>query len=116
MRKYGLGGAPSLDQAIVQGASPTAGVTGRLAHTVTLEVSPRDAEKLNVAENLGRLTLTIRAVAQSKVPQAEMRTPMFAGEVSPTLAATSVTPGVQPGGGHVVEVIEGSQRTEVHFP
>lgn len=102
----------AVDQEMVQGAPPTATVTGKIAHTVTLQVDPRDAERLNVAENLGRLTLTIRAVAESKEPQAETRTPMFAGEVSSAPGMSQPAAGT----GHVVAVIEGSQRTEVHFP
>ncbi len=103
----------AVDQAIVQGASPTAGVTGRLAHTVTLEVDARNAEKLNVAENLGRLSLAIRAVDRSKIPQPQIRGSVYASDVSPSLA---VVQGARVSAGKSVQVIQGSTRTEVHFP
>lgn len=103
----------AVDQGMVQGATPASPVAGKVAHTVTLEVAPKDAQRLNVAENLGRLTLAIRGVAESATPEPESRAPMFAGQVSPSLADLSGKP---PTVGHVVEVIEGGQRTEVHFP
>ena len=103
----------AVDQAIVQGASPTAHVTGHLARTVTLEVSPHNAERLDVAQNLGRLSLAIRAVNKSAVPQPQARGTVYASDVSPSLAATAAS---SSGPGHNVEVIEGAQRTEVHFP
>ncbi len=104
----------AVDQAIVQGASPTAGVTGKIAHTVTLEVDARDAQRLNVAENLGRMSLAIRAVDNSAVPQAQPRGSVFASDVTPALAIAAGGPPA--GAGHTVEVIQGDQRTEVHFP
>ncbi|MDE2332932.1 MAG: Flp pilus assembly protein CpaB [Rhodospirillales bacterium] len=104
----------AVDQAIVQGAPPNAAVTGKVAHTVTLEVDARDAQRLNVAENLGRLSLAIRAVDTSAVPQAQPRGSVFASDVTPALAISAGGP--SPGAGHNVEVIQGDQRTEVHFP
>jgi pilus assembly protein CpaB len=104
----------AVDQEIVQGASPTAGVAGRVARTVTLEVDPRDAEKINVAQNLGRLSLAIRAVDHSQTPQIEGRGSVYASDVSPNLAIPVSGPSAGPG--HNVQVIQGDQRTEVHFP
>jgi pilus assembly protein CpaB len=105
----------AVDQEIVQGASPTAGVTGRLARTVTLQVSDRDAERINVAQSLGRLSLAIRAVDTSAVPQLQGRGAVFASDVSPNLAGSPASPATLATGSSV-EVIQGDQRTEVHFP
>ena len=66
--------------------------TGRLAHTVTLEVTPQQAERAAVAERLGRLTLAIRAadgIAEATGP----RSSVYGGDVSPALA-DGITPGV----------------------
>ncbi len=102
----------AVDMDIVQGASPTAGVTGHLAHTVTLQVTPHQAKLLAVAQNLGRLMLTIRASAQAPGPQAESRGPLYASDASPNM--TNRTP--QAAGGKNVELIEGDQRSLIHFP
>ena len=49
----------AIDQQILQGAT---GSQVQPARTVTLEVPPADAEKVSVAERLGRLSLTIRSL------------------------------------------------------
>lgn len=107
----------AVDQEIVQGASPTAGVTGRLARTVTLEVDARDAERISVAQGLGHLSLAIRAVDSSAMPRPQGRSTVYASDVSPNMALSSSGPAPATSStGHSVEVIEGDQRTEVHFP
>ena len=53
----------AVDQSIAQGAVASGdNATGRLARTVTLEVTPQQAERAAVAERLGKITLAIRAV------------------------------------------------------
>jgi pilus assembly protein CpaB len=101
----------AVDQEIVQGASPTAGVTGRLARTVTLEVSGNDAERLSVAQGLGRISLAIRAADNSATPRPAGGGVVYASDVAPNLAGPALA-----GNGHNVSVIQGDQRTEVHFP
>lgn len=64
------------------------------AVTVTLEATPQQAEKINVAEELGKLSLTLRSlsenVAESSTPAAPPAAstpapPTWAGDVSPAL-------------------------------
>ena len=99
----------AVDQSIAQGAVPSSdNATGRLAHTVTLEVTPQPAERAAVAERLGRLTLAIRAadgIAEATGP----RSSVYGGDVSPALA-DGITPGVAK-----MKVIEGKDRREVTF-
>lgn len=86
------------------GAAEAAGevVTGprRVPATVTLEVAPEEAERVTVATTLGRLHLTLRAVAQGDgdAPydggwSAQDGAPTtWAGQVSPGLAAVRIAP------------------------
>lgn len=97
----------AVDQEIVQGAPSAAKGAGRVARTVTLQVGPRDAERIAVAQNLGRLSLAIRAVDRSLTPRP-------VGQAAVT--ADDVSPGEATGAGRSVQVIQGDQRTEVHFP
>jgi pilus assembly protein CpaB len=73
--------------------NPTGGAT--FGRTVTLEVTPVQAEKINVATDLGKLTLTLRAAdgAKSRIAAAapgpgiatDNIKPTWAGDVSPSL-------------------------------
>ena len=99
----------AVDQDIVQGASPTAGVSGRLASTVTLQASEGQAERLTVAGHLGRLSLAIRAVGSTPTHDAGLPPGITGEEVSPALAqAGGVT-------GSRVMVIQGDQQREMTF-
>ncbi|MGE4047967.1 MAG: Flp pilus assembly protein CpaB [Acetobacteraceae bacterium] len=51
----------AIDQQLVQGAAPVSGDPA--SRTVTLEVSPNEAERVSVAMRLGRLSLSLRAAA-----------------------------------------------------
>src|ERR1700761_5256837 len=52
----------AVDQSIAQGAVASGdNATGRVARTVTLEVTPQQAERAALAERLGKVTLAIRA-------------------------------------------------------
>jgi pilus assembly protein CpaB len=66
--------------------NPAAGSFGR---TVTLEVTPEDAEQINVAAELGKLSLTLRSVTGPTTLVAASPTehvkPKWAGDVSPAL-------------------------------
>jgi pilus assembly protein CpaB len=98
----------AVDQSITQGAIATGdNATGRLARTVTLEVTPNEAERTVVAERLGRITLTIHpvdGVATATGPRASV----YSGDVSAALAE---------GGTPVprMRVIEGKDAREVMF-
>jgi len=94
----GLGASPSLD--------------GRIARTVTLEVTPEEAERVAVASQLGRLSLTIRAMAEGLEREGEARRSVFGGDVSPALAQTD--PADRPVGARM-QIIRGTERQEVTF-
>jgi pilus assembly protein CpaB len=66
--------------------NPNAGSFGR---TVTLEVTPDDAEQINVAAELGKLSLTLRSVSGpiTTASPTEHVKPKWAGDVSPALYA-----------------------------
>ena len=95
-----------IDQEIVQGAPAGAVVAGKLARTVTLEVTPEQAEKVAVAEDLGQLTLTIRSATERPNPTLSTT---FGSDVSAALARTDKPVG------QTIQLIEGDKRTEVTF-
>ena len=77
--------------------------------TVTLEVMPDQAEKINVATELGKLSLTLRGVGPD-APGGNGK-PTWAGDVSPALGGAmpeKVIPPERPS----VEIIRGSKGTE----
>ena len=117
-------------------AKPTAGAATPFGRTVTLEVTAEQAEQINVAQELGKLSLTLRsatdyasaAPATSTAPsiapsivKAVARPvdghvrPTWAGDVSPALLGaavekpTAITP-------PSVTVIHGSNKTETIKP
>jgi pilus assembly protein CpaB len=52
----------AIDQQLVQGGTSSTADTANQSRTVTLEVSPEDAEKVAVATRLGKLELAVRPV------------------------------------------------------
>jgi pilus assembly protein CpaB len=99
----------AVDQSIIQGAITTLdNVTGRLARTVTLEVTPQQAEKAAVAERLGKLTLAIRA-ADGAIEAAGPRGLTYGGDVSAALADAPEVATTH------VQVIEGKDARDVTF-
>ena len=88
--------------------------------TVTLEVMPDQAEKINVATELGKLSLTLRSVssaegvAAASAPgpgKASGIKPTWAGDVSPALGG-AMPEKVTPTERAPVEVIRGSRGVE----
>jgi pilus assembly protein CpaB len=95
--------------------------SGSFGRTVTLEVTPQQAEKINVATELGKLSLTLRSVVG---PDGVIATstagpgpsngvkPTWAGDVSPALGGAmpekTITVQQPP-----VEVVRGSKREAV---
>lgn len=90
--------------------------------TVTLEVTPEQAEKINVAAELGKLSLTLRSIGASEgivatsAPMPARATsvkPVWAGDVSPALGdampPNKVVVAEQP----AVEVIHGTKAAAV---
>ena len=93
--------------------------SGSFGRTVTLEVTPRQAEKINVATELGKLSLTLRSIsgpdgvlATSTVGPSTGVKPTWAGDVSPALGGAMPEKAItvqQP----PVEVVRGSKREAV---
>jgi pilus assembly protein CpaB len=75
----------AIDQQLMQGAVGS-GAEQPTTHTVTLEVTPVQAERVTLAERLGHLSLSVRAA--DAAPDAPGGTPLttWAGDVSPALS------------------------------
>ena len=101
----------AIDQDITQGTPQGSSVAGKLASTVTLQANADEAERLAVAQQMGHLSLAIRAFSDT-LPSPGRNAPLAAvtgDDVSPALS-NSKTPG-RPR----VVVIQGDQRSEVTF-
>jgi pilus assembly protein CpaB len=90
----------AIDQALMQGAA-AAGKDQPGGHTVTLEVSGREAERVAVAARIGRLSLMVRAADAvsdggrtlvSVERDATEREPVWAGDVSHALRTPEKAP------------------------
>ncbi len=74
----------AIDQQLMQGAtgaSPEQGTT----HTVTLEVTADQAERVTLAERLGHLSLIVRAAEAAPDPPSDSPPTTWGGDVSPAL-------------------------------
>ena len=95
--------------------------SGSFGRTVTLEVTPQQAEKINVATELGKLSLTLRSVVGADGVLAASTAgpgpstgvkPTWAGDVSPALGGAMPEKAIivqQP----PVDVVRGSKREAV---
>ena len=103
----------AIDQALMQGAVVDGPEGARQARTVTLEVSPREAERVSVATRLGRLALIVRS-ATGTAPGPETTPAItWGGDVSPALRAGRGAPGAPP---QAVQIFQGaSKREEFRF-
>ncbi|ABQ31220.1 MULTISPECIES: Flp pilus assembly protein CpaB [Acidiphilium] len=99
----------AIDQRLVQGASGTHPAAKNTARTVTLEVTPEQAERVEVAAHLGPLSLIVRPSEAARGPTPKPP-PVFSGQVSPALAALNV-PG-QTG----ITVFQGDKGTTEYHP
>lgn len=106
----------AVDQAFTQGASAGllgagGGIERGVARTVTLEVQPDQAERVAVAERLGRLSLAVRSMEQSAEGGQTDAAPtsVFGADVSPALSRSG------PAIGSRIRVIQGSDSQEVTF-
>ncbi|MFO1029193.1 MAG: Flp pilus assembly protein CpaB [Acetobacteraceae bacterium] len=95
----------AVDQDIARGDGTTQ-QTGKVARTVTLQLTPPQIDKLAVAQRLGRLSLSVRALDDGNVQRVGAQS-TFSKDVTSVL-------GEQPGG-TTVRVIQGDQRNEVTF-
>ena len=91
----------AVDQRLVEGATPDASEP-KAARTVTMEVTPQQAERVSVAQRLGQLSLVVRS-ADQPVGAATARAgeATWAGDVSPALT------GSDPGAAATVRVFQG---------
>jgi pilus assembly protein CpaB len=111
----------AIDAPDTKAAGPGGSSFGR---TVTLEVTAEQAEKINVATELGKLSLTLRSIAGPNVLAAASPTGLgkagsvkatWAGDVSPALSGAAPERPIavhQPS----VEVFHGSKNAEVVKP
>ena len=100
----------AVDQQIVQGATGDVQSAGHVARTVTLEVTPEQAERLAVGQHLGVLSLAIRPLQVEA--QRATDTPVFGGDLSPELRQQ---PHVEVPPSLGMQIIEGDQRSVVKF-
>ncbi len=101
----------AIDQQLVQGAVPGA-AEGKTARTVTLEVTGQQAERIQVAARIGRLSLAVRSAEQASRSAATTHatTPVWAGDVSRALTSAPAPPS------NVLRVYRGgAEGKEFHF-
>jgi pilus assembly protein CpaB len=100
----------AVDQKLVQGANEAGATVGNLARTVTLEVTPDQAERVAVAERLGELSVIVRPASDTSRTISANVPAVYASDVSSALNAAPA-PLRQ-----TVTVIQGSQHQELSFP
>lgn len=101
----------AIDQRLAQGTSGSGStdLTKRMARTVTLEVTPEQAERVAVAAHLGPLSLIVRPSEASHRPVGRPP-PVYSGQVSPALAALTLP------NARGVTVFQGAgSKTEYHL-
>jgi pilus assembly protein CpaB len=79
----------AIDQEIVQGAKADNATAGKVTHTVSLQLAPEQVQRITVAEQLGKLSLAMRAAVEQR-DKGESGT-TFSGDVSPEIARQSKT-------------------------
>jgi pilus assembly protein CpaB len=92
-------------------------------HTATLEVTPKQAETVTVAEDLGVLSLSLRSLGGSDdVAEPKSLTKTWDTDVTqiavprPAAPATPQQPGTVLPRGYVVDVVRGGAETQVSLP
>jgi pilus assembly protein CpaB len=102
-------------------AKSPAGANG-FGRTVILEVTPEQAEKINVATELGKLSLTLRSssvtasvvsTTKPQVARTDSIKPTWAGDVSPALGDAVPSPKATAIEKPAVEVIHGTKSVAV---
>lgn len=99
----------AVDQQFIRGANPAEATVGRIARTVTLEVTGEQAERVAVASRLGRIALTVRAIDKLETELLSDGASVFGADVSPALARSAISQGVR------MRVIQGDEQREVNF-
>ncbi len=72
----------AIDQQLVQGGTSSNTDTAQQSRTVTLEVTPEDAEKVSVATRLGKLGLAVRPVDSGKPAESNDHAVTYSQDVS----------------------------------
>jgi pilus assembly protein CpaB len=80
----------AVDQLLVHGVAPSEGSVA--SHTVTLDVTPPEAERVAVAARLGRLSLSVRS-AEAGPPEPAAPTTIWGGDVSAALGRPAPSTG-----------------------
>lgn len=102
----------AIDQQLVQGTSTgSPNAASAQSRTVTLEVSPDDAERVAVASRLGHLSLSVRPVDALPAPEGRSKKVTFGGDVSKALGGDTTAQGA----GNSLKVSSPSQDKEYHF-
>lgn len=81
----------AIDQEIVQGGRPIAATMGKPAQTVSLELTPEQVNRITVAKQLGKLSLSVRAAVDER-DNGDARA-MSSCDVSPELARQNALAG-----------------------
>jgi pilus assembly protein CpaB len=102
----------AIDQQLVQGGSQT-GANEPASRTVTLEVTPEDAERVNVAARLGKLSLAVRPVDAAPNPDSDTSAHPVTWD---TTVSTALTPQKGPDAPNTtVKVFSGGDATEYKY-
>jgi pilus assembly protein CpaB len=104
----------AIDQQLVQGGSATGADTSQQSRTVTLEVSPEDAEKVAVASRLGKLALAVRPVDSGAPVDQNNHDVTYAQDVSNALGKAHGTEDVK--ATPSMHVFSGPTDKEYKFP
>jgi pilus assembly protein CpaB len=102
----------AIDQQLVQGGAGGGGGEGT-TRTVTLEVTPGDAERVAVATHLGKLSLAVRPVDASPNADSTNHDVTYGGDVSTALSQANKPVENKDGGS--LHVYEGTTDREYHF-
>ncbi len=100
----------AVDQQFTRGANPEDALAGRVARTVTLEVTTEQAERVAVAGRLGRIALAVRAMEPAVTAAVARGGAMFGADVSAALAGAGLSQGAR------MRVIQGDESQNVSFP
>ena len=94
------------------GSATTGGSEGKVARTIVLEVTPAQAERVAVAQRLGRIALTVCPIEASELIESK-RFPIYGEDVSVALTP----PREQAAGPHraTMRVFQGADMHEVTF-
>ncbi|MET3837946.1 Flp pilus assembly protein CpaB [Bradyrhizobium sp. OAE829] len=82
----------AIDQEIVQGSRGVAAASAKQAATVSLELWPDQVQRITVAKQLGKLSLSVRAAVMDKRDSGDARA-MSSCDVSPELARQNAAAG-----------------------